>query len=212
MLPEVNLFIPPLANYNMLELVVVVVSLFVIVDPLAAVPPFAALFGSSSKSVQRKAAKEASFAAFILLLVFSALGQQLLTILGISIPAFLIAGGILLLILSFDFLHGELPRSRHAEKDVSDAAVPIGTPFLAGPGAITTSIYFNHLYGPVITIAGIVIVMTLSFLCLFYSSHFIKYIGKNGLKILTRVMGLITAAIAISFVERAFIAYGLIRI
>lgn len=196
----------------MLELVIVVVSLFAIVDPLAAIPPFAAFFGKSSVSVQHKAAREASFAAFILLLVFSAFGQALLTALGISIPAFLIAGGILLLILSFDFLRGELPGSRRAEKDVSNAAVPIGTPFLAGPGAITTSIYFNNLYGPVITIAGIVIVMTLSFICLFYTNFFIKRLGKNGLKILTRIMGLLTAAIAISFVERALTIYGLIKI
>ena len=194
----------------MLELVIVVVSLFTIVNPLAAIPPFAMFFGKSSVSAQHKAAKQASFAAFVLLLVFSFIGQSLLSTLGISIPAFLIAGGILLLILSFDFLRGELPLQHHTEKDTSDAAVPIGTPFLAGPGAITASIYFNHIYGPVITIAGIVIVMTLSFLCLFYSSCFIKYLGKNGLKILTRVMGLLTAAIAISFVERALTIYGII--
>ncbi|MBI2075861.1 MAG: MarC family protein [Candidatus Aenigmarchaeota archaeon] len=196
----------------MLELVIVVVSLFAIVDPLAAIPPFAAFFGKSSASLQHKAAKEASLAAFFLLVIFSALGHPLLTTLGISIPAFLIAGGILLLILSFDFLRGELPLQHHTEKDTADAAVPIGTPFLAGPGAITASIYFNHVYGPVITIAGIVVVMTLSFLCLFYSSCFIKHLGKNGLKILTRIMGLLTAAIAISFVERALTIYGIIRI
>lgn len=196
----------------MLELIIVVVSLFAIVDPLAAVPPFLSFFSKSSVAMQKKAATEASFAAFFLLLIFSGFGKALFTALGISLPAFLIAGGLLLLILSFDFLHGTLPRSRHAEKDVSDAIVPIATPFLAGPGAITASIYFNHLYGPVITIAGIVIVMSLSFICMFYSRYLIKFFGHNGLKILTRIMGILTAAIAISFIEKALVSYGLIAI
>lgn len=194
----------------MLELVIVVVSLFVIVDPLAAIPPFLAFFGKAAVKTQEKAAKEASVAAFLLLLIFASFGEALLNTIGVSISAFLIAGGLLLLKLAFDFLHGELPMSRHAEKDVANAAVPIGTPFLAGPGAITASIYFNHLYGPVITISSIIIVMALSFLCLFYSRYFLKYFGRNGLRILTRIMAMIIAAIAISFIERALVSYGIL--
>ena len=194
------------------ELLVVVVSLFAIVDPLAAIPPFLNYFGRSPAQIQRKAAKEASLAAFLLLLIFSIVGELLLRLLGISINAFLIAGGLLLLKLAFDFLHGELPSSRHSEKDVASAVVPIGTPFLAGPGAITASIYFNHLYGLVITITGIVIVMALSFVCMFYSHYLLKYFGRNGLKIMTRIMALIIAGIAMSFIEKALVSYGLIAI
>lgn len=196
----------------MLELVIVVVSLFAIVDPLAAIPPFLNYFGRSSVEIQKKAAKQASLAAFLLLLIFSIIGELILSLLGISINAFLIAGGLLLLKLSFDFLGGELPHSRRAEKDTAVAAVPIGTPFLAGPGAITASIYYNHLYGPVITIAGIVIVMTLSFVCMFYSRYLLKYFGRNGLKIMTRIMAIVIAGIALSFVERALVSYGIITL
>ena len=113
------------------EILTVLISLFAIIDPLGAVPTFMALFGRGDKEKIKKAALEASGAVFILLFVFSLFGTFILTSLGISKTAFLIAGGILLLILSFDFLLGNLPKSRTVEKEPSDVIVPIATPLLA---------------------------------------------------------------------------------
>ena len=195
------------------EFLIVLASLFAIIDPLAAVPFFMTLFGKGGdKTKIKKASVEAAAAVFILLAVFSLFGAAIFTALGISNTAFLIAGGILLLILSFDFLQGNLPRSRSVEKDTSDVVVPIATPLLAGPGAITSSIYFMQTYGPFVTLSSIFLVSIVCFLFLFFSYGISKALGKNGLKVFSRIMGIITAAIAISLIEKALVIYGVIKV
>jgi len=193
------------------EIFIVAISLFAIVDPIAAVPVFISFFGGSDKRKQKKAAMEITLAAFLLLVIFAAAGMALLTYLNISISAFMVAGGLLLLLLSFEFLMGELPKSRSVDVDASAAVVPIGTPLLTGPGAITSAIFFTHIYGFWVTLAGIIIVMAVSLLVLLGSSRIKGVLGKNGLKIITRIMGLITAAIAISLIEKALVSYGIIK-
>lgn len=195
----------------MQEILIVSISLFAIVDPIACVPIFMSFFGGSERKKRRKAATQAVLAAFLLLAAFAAFGMALLTYLNISISAFMIAGGLMLLVLAFEFLMGTLPRSRHMETDTSDAIVPIGTPLLTGPGAITSAIYFTHIYGFGVTFVAIVIVMFISLLSLLGSTKITSILGKNGLRVITRIMGLITAAIAISLIEKAMIAYGLIQ-
>jgi multiple antibiotic resistance protein len=193
------------------EILIVTISLFAIVDPIAAVPVFISTFGGADRRKRRKAATSAVLAAFALLVVFSLIGMPLLNYLNISISAFMIAGGLLLLFLAFEFLLGQLPKSRTVESEPGDAVVPIGTPLLAGPGAITSIIFFTHLYGFVITLVATVIVMAICLASFLMSHKLERVIGKNGLKIITRIMGLITAAIAISFIEKAFIGYGIIQ-
>lgn len=192
------------------DIISTTVALFAIVDPFAAIPIFLILFGKTNRKRQIRAALEISIAAFVLLLIFSLGGLPLLNLLGVSIPAFMIAGGILLLILSFDFLHGELPRSRRISTKISEAIVPIGTPLLAGPGAITTSIYFTQQSGLPVVLASLFIIFIVSFLALFGSRLISKVLGNSGLRILTRIMGLITAAVAISLIEKAFVIYGVL--
>ena len=194
------------------EFITVLVSLFAIIDPLTAVPAFIALFGKGDKKKIMKASIDASAAVFVLLFVFSLFGTFILTSLGISKTAFLIAGGILLLILSFDFLLGNIPRSKSVEKEPSDVIVPIATPLLAGPGAITSSIYFMQSYGAIVTVSAIVIASFVCFLFLYFSYGISKLIGKGGLKVFSRIMGIITAAIAISLIEKALVIYGVIKI
>jgi len=193
------------------EITIVTISLFAIVDPIASVPVFLSFFGGSERKKRRKAAMQAVLAAFALLVIFAAFGMALLTYLNISISAFMIAGGILLMFLAFEFLMGTLPRTRHVEVDTSEAVVPIGTPLLTGPGAITSAIYFTHIYGFAVTFVAVVIVMLISLAALIWSTKISGVFGKNGLKIITRIMGLLTAAIAISLIEKAMIAYGFIQ-
>jgi len=194
------------------EILIVAISLFAIVDPIAAVPVFMSFFGGFDAKRKKKAATQAVLAAFILLVIFAVAGMALLSYLNISISAFMIAGGLLLLFLAFEFLMGDLPRTRRVESDPSDAIVPIGTPLLTGPGAITSAIFFTHLYGFAVTFIAIVIVMAVSFLILLSSTRITGIVGKNGLKVITRIMGLITAAIAISLIEKALVAYGVISV
>ncbi|MCX6814985.1 MAG: MarC family protein [Candidatus Aenigmarchaeota archaeon] len=195
-----------------LDFLTVFVSMFVIIDPLIAIPTFLVLFGKSDRTKQKKAALEATIAALLLLVAFSLFGTAILERMSVSLPAFMIAGGILLLYLSFEFIKGELPKTRSVEKDPSDVIVPVATPLLAGPGAITTSIYFTHTYGAEITLAAIFFVMFLCFFFLYYSTRIVKIIGHNGLKIFTRIMGILTAAIAISLIEKALVAWHVLVI
>jgi len=191
-----------------LDFLTVVVSLFVIVNPFVSIPVLISFYKEEFK--QRKAALDASVAAFLILIVFSIFGLTILNLMGISISAFMIAGGIMLMALGLEFLYGELPRTRHVVKDPAEVIVPVGTPLLAGPGAITSSIYFSATYGLVNTLAAIVVVMFLSFLFLYSSSRIAKHLGRNGLRILTRIMGILTAAVAISLIEKALTIYGVI--
>lgn len=192
------------------EIIVVFVSLLAVIDPFASMPVFMAFFGRKSKKERRKAAFEACIAAFFVLIVFVVFGSLILELLSVSLTAFMIAGGILLLLLSFDFLRGELPASRHAEQE--NAVVPIGTPLLAGPGAISTSIYFSGTYGAPEAIAAITAVMAIAFVLLYKSTGIGRVIGKNGIRIMTRIMGLLTAVVAVSLIEKALVTYGLIAI
>jgi multiple antibiotic resistance protein len=195
-----------------LDFLTVLVSMFVIIDPLIAIPTFLSLFGRSDRARQKKAAMEASVAALLLLVAFALFGAALLERMSISLPAFMIAGGILLLYLSFDFIRGELPKTRTVEKDPADVIVPVATPLLAGPGAITTSIYFTHTYGAEVTLAAIFFVCFFCFFFLYYSTRVVKLIGNNGLKIFSRIMGILTAAIAISLMEKALVAWGVLAV
>ena len=195
-----------------LDFLSVFISMFVIIDPLIAIPTFLAFFGKADRTKQKKAAMEAAIAALLLLVAFSLFGTAILERMSISLPAFMIAGGILLLYLSFDFIRGELPRTRSVEKDPADVIVPVATPLLAGPGAITTSIYFTHIYGANITLAAIFFVCFFCFFFLYYSPRVVKVIGNNGLKIFTRIMGILTAAIAISLIEKALVTWGVLVI
>ena len=194
------------------EFAIVLASLFAIIDPLGAVPAFMSIFGKEDRPKIKKASIEATVAVFALLTFFSLFGNFILTALGISNTAFLIAGGILLLILAFDFLLGNLPKSKSVEKEPSDVVVPIATPLLAGPGAITSSIYFTQVYGAAVTIGSILIVSAVCFLFLFFSYGISRLIGKNGLKVLSRIMGILTAAIAIGLIEKALVIYGVIKV
>ncbi len=195
-----------------IETLMVLVSLFAIIDPIGSVPAFMALFGKSDKKKIKKASAEAAIAVFVLLAFFSLFGTLILTSLGISKTAFFIAGGILLLVLAFDFISGKIPRTRTVEKEPSDVIVPIATPLLAGPGAITSSIYFTQVYGAVITIGSILLMSAVCFLFLFFSYAISRVIGQNGLKVLSRIMGIITAAIAIGLIEKALVIYGVIKV
>ena len=195
-----------------LDFLTVFISMFVIIDPLIAIPTFLALFGKADRAKQKKAALTASVAALLLLVVFAAFGTAILERMSISLPAFMVAGGILLLYISFEFIKGELPRTRTVEKDASDVIVPVATPLLAGPGAITTSIYFTHIYGADVTLAAIFFVCFFCFFFLYYSTRILKVVGNNGLRILTRIMGILTAAIAISLIEKALIVWGVLAI
>jgi len=178
----------------------VFVTLVVIMDPLGNIPLFLGLTAGRSNRTRRKLALQAVLVSLSVISLFAALGQQILAYLGIGIPALQGAGGLLLTIVALELLTDK--QDDPAEVDnVNVALVPLGTPLLAGPGAIVATIVFvkqAHGLADVTAIAvGILAVHLLVFLSLFFSVSITRLIREAGIVLLTRISGLLLSAIAV---------------
>ena len=189
-------------------------SLFVIVDPLATVPAFLAMTPNDTPEHRIRMARLACQAAAVMLLVFAAAGHWVFRFLGITIPALQMAGSIILLLIALDMLRAERSRARETHEEVeagmakADIAItPLAIPMLAGPGAISTVILLQAkadtlakhgvLYG------SIVLVCAVSYVVFVLSARGAKWLSPIALRVTTRVMGLLLAAIAMQFLLNA---------
>jgi multiple antibiotic resistance protein len=181
------------------DLVLASIALFIIVDPIGNIPIFMGLTEKIEPARRKKVYNVATLVAFILLLLFAFLGQEILTIFGLSIYSFEIAGGILLLIISVRIL---VSGSMHenVESPESLGAVPIAMPLLVGPGAITTTIFNLQAYGTLIAILAVVIVLSITWVLLRFIGGIYRFLGKTGALVIARVMALLIAAIAIQYI------------
>jgi multiple antibiotic resistance protein len=175
------------------------IALFIIVDPIGNIPIFMGLTEKIEPARRKKVYNVATLVAFILLLLFAFLGQEILTIFGLSIYSFEIAGGILLLIISVRIL---VSGSMHenVESPESLGAVPIAMPLLVGPGAITTTIFNLQAYGTLIAILAVLIVLSITWVLLRFIGGIYRFLGKTGALVIARVMALLIAAIAIQYI------------
>jgi multiple antibiotic resistance protein len=186
----------------------VFITMFVIVDPLGNVPVFLALTHGNPR--RGRLALQAVVAAGVLVLAFGLFGQQLLRYLNISIASLQVAGGLLLALLSLEELRGEVgPRGGQ----VNVAMVPLATPLLAGPGAIAATMLFFRAAGSLaqrwIVVAALAAVLAITWLALWLSDLLRRALRETGIEFLTRVMGLLLAAIAVEFVAAG--VRGLVR-
>jgi len=200
----------------MIELFLAVfIPLFIIVNPSSTLALFSAITSNYSKRDRKKLAKNAAIYAAILLIIFAVAGSAILEYLGIEIYSLRIAGGILLVFVGLDMTRrgqqfGESPPGEEHKADY--ALVPLAMPSLSGPGAITviivsmknltaTNIHWGIAIG--IAIVAILLTMLITFLIFLSSTYVIKVLGKKGMDAFTRVMGLLTVAIAIQFMFTA---------
>jgi len=184
----------------------VFVTLVVIMDPLGNIPLFLGLTAGRTNRTRRKLALQAVLVSLSVISLFAALGQQILAYLGIGIPALQGAGGLLLTIVALELLTDK--QDDPAEVDnVNVALVPLGTPLLAGPGAIVATIVFvkqAHGLADVTAIAvGILAVHLLVFLSLFFSVSITRLIREAGIVLLTRISGLLLSAIAVQLLANS---------
>ncbi len=175
-------------------------------DPLGNIPLFLGLTAGRTNRTRRKLALQAVLVSLSVISLFAALGQQILAYLGIGIPALQGAGGLLLTIVALELLTDK--QDDPAEVDnVNVALVPLGTPLLAGPGAIVATIVFvkqAHGLADVTAIAvGILAVHLLVFLSLFFSVSITRLIREAGIVLLTRISGLLLSAIAVQLLADA---------
>ncbi len=186
-------------------------SLFSIVDPFAAVPVFLGLLGGQSREVQRRAALRAALTCLGVLGVFGLAGTFIFHFFGITLPAFKIAGGILLFGVGLEMMQAQHSPTRATSAEQAEAElkqdvglIPLGVPLLSGPGSIAAVMVlvgrapdWSHRAG---VVAAVVMVSVIAFLVLGSASFFSRLLGQTGINVIGRIMGLILAAIAIQFV------------
>jgi multiple antibiotic resistance protein len=187
------------------------VTLIVILDPPGAIPIFLALTRSLGTKDRANAARRASLVALVVIASFAVFGQQILNYLHISVAALQGAGGLLLLIVALQLLTGtESPQQ--AEAGVNVALVPLGTPLLAGPGAIVATMLAvrgAHGVTPVASVAlALVAALLVVWLTLRFAGRLHRVLRESGIVLLSRIAGLLLSAIAVQMVAdsvRAFI-------
>jgi multiple antibiotic resistance protein len=196
-----------LSEYSLLALS----SMFVIVDPIAAVPTFLAITPGDSATSRVRTAAMACITAAIVLTVFGLTGHHLFRLLGITMPAFQIAGGIILLMVAMDMLRARRTETRETPAETAEGAAkddvaitPLAIPMLAGPGACSTVLLLHSkAQGAEQTIslyAAVLIVCMACFIIFWLAATHATKLSPIAIRITTRLMGLLLAAIAMQFI------------
>ena len=184
-------------------LVSVYLTLFVIMDPPGIIPVFLALTARRGPKAMARLALQAALTAFCVITVFALFGERLLSFLGISLPALQASGGLLLVIVALELLTGHTDKPTEVD-DVNVAMVPLGTPLLAGPGAIVATILFVRSADTspeVIALAiGIVAIHVTIYLVMRFSVVLAAILKSTGILVLTRIAGVLLAAIAVQLI------------
>ncbi len=193
------------------------VTLFVIVDPIGLTPLFAAMTQDMKIKLQRQIATRAIIVAFFILVAFALFGDAILSFAGISMPAFRIAGGILLFITALDMLFERRTKRREGQKDeeLSDdpSVFPLAIPLIAGPGSIATVILLagnTNVENSLIWTFGVIAAVLSSVFAMFLIAPLIqRALGKTGINVTTRLLGMLLAALAVQFVMDGIADFGL---
>ena len=181
------------------DLIKMTVALFIVVNPLGSVPIFVSLTQDIDRQQRKRTYHLAILTGLILLAFFVVVGQNVLILFGISLDSFMIAGGILLLIVAVRLLViGGWTENLSLSESVG--AVPIGCPLLVGPGAITTAILSLQSSGILVTLLSVAITFIIVWLILRFIDPIYRVLGKNGSLVITRVMALLIASIAVQYV------------
>ena len=202
----------------MRELISAFVTLFVTIDPPGLAPLFLALTAGMSRSQRGQIALRATTIAFGILLLFAVAGTAILTVFGITIHSFRIAGGLLLFHIAFEmiFEKREVRHKRSAERAVGEdqvrsiAVFPLAIPLIAGPGAISATILLSGTYSdPLPRLLLILIVavnLAAAWLVFIIADRMDRFLGVTGRTVLSRLLGLILAALAVQFVADGIVA------
>ena len=198
---------------TLVEYAEILLSIFAIVDPVGTLPFFVALTDGFSEADRRVVLRRAVLVLASVLVLFALLGRFLFALFGFTLGAFEIAGGILLFLVAFDMLQGGVTRTKFTPEDQEASAnrrdeiavVPLGIPLLAGPGAISTVMIYEGGAGSdplaiVATFVAIVVTAGVTFLVLRFGQPILRALGKVGVMAMTRVLGLILAALGVQFV------------
>ena len=187
------------------------VGLIAAVNPVGIMPIFVSLTGHMSPEERNKTALTANLAVAVILTVSLLAGQLLLDMFSISLDSFRVAGGLLLLTIAFSMMSGKLGEDKQNKQEKSESisreqigVVPLAMPLMAGPGAISSTIVYGSRYPGMSSTIGIAMtIVAFAFCCwlLFRAAPIIvRFLGQTGINVITRIMGLILAALGIEFI------------
>lgn len=186
-------------------------SVFVLVDPVAAVPAFLAMTGHADRAHRRRMAVRASITCFGILTLFALAGPAIFRLFGITMPAFRIAGGIILGLIGLDMLQARRSPTQETPPETKEGAekedigiVPLGVPMLAGPGAISSVMVLMSEYADwphrALILGAVAATATVALMVLAAADWVSTHLHRTGIAIFTRMMGLLLTAIAVQFV------------
>jgi len=209
----------PIVRFSLLALS----SIFFLVDPFAAIPSFLAITENADAARRRRMARKGALTCFIVLTSFAFAGQVIFRMFGITLAAFEIAGGLILLLIGLDMLEARRSPTQETHGDTEEAAtkedagiVPLGIPMLAGPGAISSVMV---LVGQVPSLWGwqmgailgsITVTTVVTYLVLAGASRVRQVMGETGIRILVRIMGLLLVALAMQYFVNGLTDLGMI--
>ena len=201
------------------------ITLFVITDPIGNAPLFLGLTVGMSRAVRRSIAIRGSFISFVILTLFAITGTKILDTIGITIDAFRIAGGLLLFVTAFEMIYGQRQERREettsaaaAEHAANIAVFPLAIPLLAGPGTISATILLSSQFsasgntsynwtGTLSLVAVIAVLMIITAAVLIAAELLDKFIGNTGKLVLTRLLGVLLAALAVQYIADGVLAF-----
>jgi multiple antibiotic resistance protein len=189
------------------------VSVFVVVSPIGVLITFISLTSNMTRQEKNLIAKRAVTLACVMALFFAIVGDLALDFFGISVDTLMVAGGILLFKIAFDMMLARVSRESITEGEISESMnrediwiFPIALPMMTGPGAITTVILLSDGAGSVsnhlAVLLAILLTFLICFLILYFSRRIYNIIGYTGMLVITRILGLFLAALAIDFITK----------
>ena len=198
-------------------------SIFFLVDPFAALPTFLAVTAGQDDGKRRKTARKASLTAFVVLTTFAVAGSFIFKMFGITLPAFEIAGGVILLLIGLDMLEAKRSPTQESSSETAEAAskddvgiVPLGIPMLAGPGAITSVMVLVGQVPGLMSwemgaiVGSIAITAAICYVVLGGAARVARMMGETGIRILVRIMGLLLVALAVQYFVNGMVDLGVL--
>jgi len=202
------------------QIVTIFLAVFIVVDPFGIVPVFISLTHGLTPARRHQTILKALLVAFVVLCLFIFTGSAILRFLGIQPGSFFIAGGILMFIISIDLLLGRPGRTktsgREAGEEREDVSIfPLAIPMLAGTGAITTVLLYVsedtlQPFIPFVLAGSVALALAMAGITMLLSSFFLRVLGRTGVSVIERIMGIVLTALSVQFVYDGLLKLGVV--